>query len=225
MYYLVYKITNKKSSQFYIGRHATKDINDGYLGSGSHRMLKQKKHLEKEIIHIAESQKEMIDMEIKLISENIKNPNCVNYIIGDPTFGGVVSHSEKSKQKIKEGSLRYRTSNPEKFAAHVSRAGKSLKGRKQSEEHIKNLSAARKGKPKSEEFKRKVSNTLAGRINRPRESLCKKWKIIDILENQTYIVDDRVKFCQERNIKYQCFNVATRNGALYKKRWLCEKII
>jgi hypothetical protein len=225
MYYLVYKITNKKSNQFYIGRHATKNINDGYMGSGSHRMLKQKKDLEREIIHIAESQEQMIDMEIKLIAENMNNPNCVNYIIGDPTFGGVINHSQKSKQKIKEGMLRYKNSNPEKFAMHMSKAGKSLKGRKQSKEHIKNLSASRRGKPKSEEFKAKVSATLSGRTNRPRETLCKKWKIVDVLNDKTYIVDDRIKFCEEHSIKYPCFNVGTRNAALYKKRWLCEKVV
>jgi hypothetical protein len=32
MYYIIYKITNNINGRYYIGRHATKDINDSYMG-------------------------------------------------------------------------------------------------------------------------------------------------------------------------------------------------
>jgi len=34
MFYLLYEITNLINDKNYIGQHITKDINDGYMGSG-----------------------------------------------------------------------------------------------------------------------------------------------------------------------------------------------
>lgn len=224
MYYLVYRITHKKSNQFYIGRHITDNLEDGYLGSGSSEMLKDKKNLTKEIIQVFKTPEEMIHTEIQLISENINNPLCVNMIIGDPTHG-VIQHSQKSRKKISKGMKIYKEKDPVKFLEHMSNAGKSLKGHRQSLDHRQTLSKVRKGVPKSEEFKQKVSASLKGSRNRPRDSLCKTWKINNIITNQVFIIEDRVKFCLDHNINYSSFNVATRNNKLYKKTWLCEKLV
>lgn len=224
MFYLVYRITHQKSNHFYIGRHTTDNINDSYYGSGSHPLLKDRNNLTKEILFSYNSPEQMIQKEIELIIENINDPLCMNMIIGDPTYGGVINHSQKSKDRIKDGMIRHINQDPNSFKEKVSMAGKCLKGRKQSKEHIEKLSKARKGVVKSEEFKKKVSSTLSGRLLRPRKTLCKKWKITDIIENVEYITSDRVKFCEQIGIKYSCFNVGTRNNNIYKKRWLCEKI-
>ena len=34
MFYLIYKVTNLKNGKVYVGKHQTKNVNDGYLGSG-----------------------------------------------------------------------------------------------------------------------------------------------------------------------------------------------
>jgi hypothetical protein len=224
MYYLVYCIKHKKSNHFYIGRHISSNIEDGYMGSGSSEILKDKNNLDKQILEFCDSAKTMIEREIHLIRENIDNPLCVNMIIGDPTHG-VIQHSQNSKNKISKGMKLYKESNPELFLKHMSNAGKSLKGHKQSEKHKENLSKSRKGVPKSENFKQKVSKTLKGRNNRPRQSLCKSWKITNTATNESYIVNDRIEFCKNRDLNYASFNVSTRNNKLYKKTWLCEKLL
>lgn len=224
MYYLVYLITHKKSRQYYIGRHITDNIEDGYMGSGSSEILKDKANLVKQILNVCDSIETMIEREIQLIKENINDPLCVNMIVGDPTHG-VIHHSQESRNKISKGMKIYKEKNPKKFLEHMSNAGKSLKGHRQSKKHKETLSKIRKGIPKSEEFKNKVSQTLKGKRNRPRETLCKSWKITNILLNQTYIIDDRIEFCKKHNLNYASFNVSTRNNKLYKKTWLCEKLI
>ena len=71
MFYLVYKITNIKNGKFYIGCHKTEDMNDGYFGSGKILKLAIKKHgienFTKEIIHEANSSKEMFQKEKELV--------------------------------------------------------------------------------------------------------------------------------------------------------------
>lgn len=39
MYYLIYKTTNLINGKIYVGKHQTKDLNDGYMGSG--KLLKR----------------------------------------------------------------------------------------------------------------------------------------------------------------------------------------
>ena len=52
-YYMVYKTTNLVNNKYYIGVHATNDLNDGYFGSGKN--LKQaikkygKEHFKRDI--------------------------------------------------------------------------------------------------------------------------------------------------------------------------------
>lgn len=44
MIHFVYKTTNKVNGKFYIGRHSTNNLDDGYLGSGKHLLLALKKY-------------------------------------------------------------------------------------------------------------------------------------------------------------------------------------
>jgi hypothetical protein len=89
--YIIYRITNKINSKFYIGVHKTKDINDSYMGSGV--LIKQaiKKYgvenFNKEILHVFTNRKEAHKMEKLLVSESlIENQECYNLKEGG--YGG-----------------------------------------------------------------------------------------------------------------------------------------
>lgn len=73
MYYYLYKITNKETGQLYIGVHKTKNIDDGYMGSG--RLLRRsiekygKENFRKEIIEFFENEDEMFKKEKEVVNE------------------------------------------------------------------------------------------------------------------------------------------------------------
>ena len=76
MYFTVYKITNNINGKFYIGKHQTTDLNDGYMGSG--KLLLQdiskygKENFTKEILFIFETEEEMNTKEKELVVINEK---------------------------------------------------------------------------------------------------------------------------------------------------------
>lgn len=114
MYYTVYKITNTISGRYYIGKHQTKNLNDGYMGSGKILLQAYKKYgkekFTKEILHIFNTEEEMNskEKELVIISEDSYNicpggNGGFGYINGNNIgkFRGK-NHSEETKQKIRE---------------------------------------------------------------------------------------------------------------------------
>lgn len=77
--HFIYKTTSL-SGKFYIGRHSTSNIDDGYLGSGSWvRSIKDRKSLTREILEMAETPDHLKALETRYIEENIGKPNCMNW--------------------------------------------------------------------------------------------------------------------------------------------------
>ena len=72
MFYTIYKITNNLNSKIYIGKHQTKDLNDGYMGSGKH--LKRAiikygiENFKKEILFQFDNESDMNAKEAELVT-------------------------------------------------------------------------------------------------------------------------------------------------------------
>lgn len=86
-YHLVYKTVNTINDKFYIGKHSTDVIDDGYLGSGlliSSAITKYgKENFKREILHWCESSEEASSVEKQLVDENLLlDPHCYNIALG-----------------------------------------------------------------------------------------------------------------------------------------------
>ncbi len=112
MRYIIYKITNNINNRYYIGRHATNDINDDYMGSGKaikNAILKYgKDNFTKEIIAETSSTELLWQLEMKIVNDEIVNdPLSYNMAYGGKSYlDGLKKHDVK------------------KFIQHQSNAGK-----------------------------------------------------------------------------------------------------
>ena len=91
MIYLIYKITNNINGKVYIGSHKTKNINDGYMGSGKYlNRAFDKNGIEnftKEILFVFDNATDMYAKEAEIVNEDfITNENTYNLKKGG--FGG-----------------------------------------------------------------------------------------------------------------------------------------
>lgn len=86
-YFIVYKITNKINSKYYIGAHKTFDLRDGYMGSGT---IMKRAHIKyglnnfsKEILGFRDTEKEMYLYEAELVTQEIVDDiNSYNMVLG-----------------------------------------------------------------------------------------------------------------------------------------------
>jgi len=71
MFYTVYQIINKINGKVYVGKHMTKDLDDGYMGSGKLICRAIKKHgkenFKKEILHVFDNEEAMNAKEAELV--------------------------------------------------------------------------------------------------------------------------------------------------------------
>ena len=78
MKHFIYKTTHK-NGKYYIGRHSTENIDDGYVGSGRWpRSIKDKSTLTRTILEFASDETSLKDLEGKYLAEHYGNPNCMN---------------------------------------------------------------------------------------------------------------------------------------------------
>jgi hypothetical protein len=150
MKYVIYKTTNKINGKFYIGKHQTKNINDGYLGSGVALEKAIKKYGKdlfiKEILFIFDREDEMNEKEKEIVTEEFIATNKT-YNMGIGGEGGShfkgKKHSFETKQKLSQIS----------------------KNRKFSEETKYKISEANRKRVLTEETKKKLSEKAKLRFN------------------------------------------------------------
>jgi hypothetical protein len=74
MYYIIYKTTNTVNGKVYIGKHKTKDLNDGYLGSGKLLCRAIEKYgidnFAREIVHLCKTEEDMNAKEREIVTED-----------------------------------------------------------------------------------------------------------------------------------------------------------
>jgi len=86
-YFIIYKTTNLINGMIYIGAHKTKDIDDGYIGSGMYLQSAIKKYdasnFKREILFLCKDREEMYQKEAELVTEEfIKRDDTYNLHIG-----------------------------------------------------------------------------------------------------------------------------------------------
>lgn len=114
-YHYLYKIICLVSNCFYIGRHSTNNLNDGYMGSGtklakSKNLFGEEYHIKK-ILKFCNSKEELIILEQLVVNEKLLlHPRCLNLILGGTGgFEEIIkqrlniyeNHSEIAKQNLK----------------------------------------------------------------------------------------------------------------------------
>lgn len=156
MKYTIYRTTNIVNGKTYIGKHQTKDVDDGYLGSGIALEKAIKKYgkvsFKKEVLFVFDSEDEMNQKEKELVTESFIASNS-NYNMGVGGEGGShfkgKKHSEETKTRLSE----------------------MAKGRQISDSARQKISEANRKRVLSEETKKKLSEKAKLRFSKKEEKL------------------------------------------------------
>lgn len=164
MYLYLYKMTDPRTNEYYIGSRMTEIIpeDDNYSGSmvtwarddNFDKSILVKEIIRQDFLNF----EDMIDAESKLILENFKDPLNKNYHIPNKGFcnhGRIWTDEQRLKQSERmKGSVR----GPQTQETIKKRSSK-LKGKTRNDEQKKKMSDSHKGKllgPQSEEHKQKI---------------------------------------------------------------------
>lgn len=175
MYYTIYKVTNLVNDRYYIGKHKTQNLNDGYMGSG--KLLKQAikkygiKNFSKEILHVYDNEEDMNHREKELVDLSETSYNLCpgghggfGYINnnGIKKFHGK-THTKETIKKILESRKNYKHSDETKRKI-------SENNKRTNESRGKKTSKALTGRKKSEEHKRKIAESIRKKYEEKRLS-------------------------------------------------------
>jgi hypothetical protein len=172
MYYYMYEIKNNINGMIYIGIHKTKNLNDGYMGSG--KIILQaleksgKENFTKTILKYFDNEIDMKEEEKLHVNEEfIKRIDVYNIVLGGGCGWqyvnelGIPNKPRTAEHKARQ-SKRMIENYPEALREAVSEAAK----RPKSEEQKRKLSVTMKGrkcKPKTEETKKRMSEAAKKR--------------------------------------------------------------
>ena len=140
MYYYIYQITNLVNNKIYVGVHKTKDLNDGYMGSGKVIKSAINKHginnFKKDILEFFENAELMYAREKEIVTDD--------FLLREDTYnlrrGGYGGFDHINKNKTKEDWVERA-----RVGGLKSRIGERAKGPR-NEKWCDNLSKSSKGK-------------------------------------------------------------------------------
>ena len=182
-YHYLYKTTNLINNKFYVGMHSTNDLNDGYLGSGTHLRRSIRKYGKEKFVLVFleffDTREILIEKEKELVDKDfIKDPLCMNLRIGGtcaPESNYGTKRSEASKLKMsqwvrteeqcKKMSDNWWNSEKRNTQEWKDNLGKAWIGKTHTDESKIKMSNSHKGKFHSEESKIKMSKTAKGKIS------------------------------------------------------------
>ena len=210
MKHFIYKTTDNRSGKYYIGRHSTYNINDGYLGSGKWvRSLKDKTNLNREILLEVDSFDELLKAEETLLSEVLTDPlnmNFNNRSVGFPAGDLNIAKTEKERKRKKEnnwlqseeGRRWLSENNPSK------KASVKVKRRKKAYEQI--LTGTHNFQKEATRLKRIEKAKERFKTSNPMQNLNVRQKMSTIMKNKP-------------TIKVLCPHCAETMDQLNAKRW------
>ena len=169
MFYIIYKTINLLDNKYYIGCHQTKELDDGYLGSGKYLKRAISKHgkekFVREILYICETKEEMFNKERELVNADfVKDLATYNFKIGgsggNPGIVGAFTgkkHSQESIDKIRKSALNQDTTDEKRRKCSINNWAN-----KDPAAHREHASKINKDIPKSAEHKQKLRESNLG---------------------------------------------------------------
>lgn len=235
MYYTIYKTTNLINGKFYIGKHQTKNLDDGYMGSGINIKSAIAKYglenFKKDILYIFETEEEMNAKEKELVTgEFCQRENTYNLCEGGKGgFGyinasginlgsnNVMNRSPEIKTRVILAGKKTRSSNKE-FYDNISRNNFAIshekrRGTKDPNHGIKmKMHFTEYWKNNKEEMRDKLSSTF----------------IITTPSGETIETNRLQDWCKENNIPHVSLWNTSRTGKILLKGkgkgYSCQKI-
>jgi hypothetical protein len=124
MFYTIYKITNLIDGKIYIGKHQTKDLDDGYMGSGKQLKRAQNKHgienFKKEILFQFDNEADMNAKEVELVTEEFcLREDTYNLCPGGKGGWGYVNQSVLTNDDRTQRAVSTNKKRSEKIKANV----------------------------------------------------------------------------------------------------------
>lgn len=132
-HYFVYKSTNILTDDFYIGKHETSNLHDGYLGSGKRLLNSVAKYgaenFKRDILSFHSTADEAFAVERVIIGPLLAHPKCLNLVDGGRGFTSV-SGKRASDIAILTGRFgaKYKTPEGKRRSSAASAKSNKLKG-------------------------------------------------------------------------------------------------
>lgn len=110
MRHIIYKVTNTINNKYYIGRHSTNNVDDGYMGSGiwiKNAIRKYgRENFIKEILDEANSSAELWELEKHYVNENVvKDENSYNMSVGGKHYLYGLNKEELQRHQSMAGKI------------------------------------------------------------------------------------------------------------------------